>query len=214
LPFLSPKAYSKIHPVTSIFQLQATYGVPLTNIRLPLATLEEESGLRLPVRSSWLSAYSPLRTIASYIPFSNTTTSTSTYSPVPSSTGSGEGYWDTTLDELVEKCGGVPKIFDELRKVILGECVTEEGIFRRTPGVRLPQMLLMELISSLTSDLSSSISLISLSRLSRSCHGGKSQRVTLCYRPRSYQGYLPRRLYRSSGRISMPSSGDVPHSIS
>jgi hypothetical protein len=190
--------------VTSIFQLHTTYGVPLNNIRLPLATLEEESRLRLPVRSSWSSAYSALGSIASYIPFSNTIISPPAYSPVPSSTGSGQGYWDTTLDELVEKCGGVPEIFDELRKVILSECVTEEGIFRRTPGVRLSGNSLVELISSLTSDLSSSISWISLSQRSRFCLGGKLRKVTLYYRPRSCQGYLPRRLYRSSGRISMP----------
>jgi hypothetical protein len=189
--------------VTSIFQLHTIYGVPLTNIQLPIATLEEESRLRLPVRSSWSSVYSAMGTVASYIPFSNTITSTSAYSPVLSSTGSGQGYWDTTLDELVEKCGGVPEIFDELRKVILGECVMEEGIFRRTPGVRLPQMLLMELISSLTSDLFSSISWISLSHLSRFCLGGKSRKVTRYYRPRSCQGYLPRRLYPSSGLISI-----------
>jgi hypothetical protein len=190
--------------VTSIFQLQTTYGVSLTNIRLPIATIDEESRLRLPIRSSWSSAYSALGTIASYIPFSNTITSANTYNPVSSSTGSGEGYWDTTLDELVEKSGGVPEIFEELRKVILSECATEEGIFRRTPGVRLSRILMVELISSLTSDLSLLISLISLSHLSRFCHGGKSQRVTRYYRPRSYQGYLPRRLHPSSGLISMP----------
>jgi hypothetical protein len=204
LPFLSPKAYSKIHPVSSIFQLQTTYGVPLTDIHLPLATLEEEAQLRLPGRSTWTSGLtSALGTVASYVPFSGIVTFTRTYSPISSSTGSGEGYWDTTLDHLVEKCGGVPEIFEELRRVILSECVMEEGIFRRTPGVRPSQMLLVELMSSLTSDLSSSISLIFLSHLSRSFHGGKSQRVTRYYRPRSYQGYLPRRLYRSSGRISI-----------
>jgi len=143
-------------------------------------------------------------TIASFIPFSNTITSTTTYSPVPTSTGSGEGYWDTTLDELVGKCGGVPEIFEELRKVILSECVMEEGIFRRTPGVGLSQISRVVLISSLTSDLSSSISLIDLFHLSRFCLGRKSQRVTRYYRPRSYQGYLPRRLYPSLGLISMP----------
>jgi hypothetical protein len=158
----------------------------------------------LPVRSSWSSAYSAVGTIASYIPFSNTITSTSAYSAIPDSTGSGEGYWDTTLDELVEKCGGVPEIFEELRRVILSECVTEEGIFRRTPGVRLSRISRVVLISSPTSDLLLLISLISLSHLSRSYHGGKSQRVTHYYRLRSYQSYLPRRLYPSSGRISMP----------
>lgn len=128
--------------MTSIFQLQTTYGVPLTNIRLPLATLEEESRLRLPVRSTWTSSvYSAIEAVASYIPFSSTITPTSTYSVIPKSTGSGQGYWDTTLDELVEKCGGFPNIFEELRKVILSECVTEEGIFRRTPGVGPPVFL-------------------------------------------------------------------------
>jgi len=189
--------------VTSIFHLHTTYGVPLTNIRLSLATLEEEARLRLPVRS-WSSVYSGLGAIASYIPFAKTITSTTTYSPVASSTGSGEGYWDTTLDELVGKCGGVPAIFEELRKVILSECVTEEGIFRRTPGVRPPRISRLELISSLISDPSLLISLISLFHLSRSYLGWKSQRVTSYYRPRSYQGYLPRRLYRSSNLISMP----------
>ena len=127
--------------MTSIFHLHTTYGVSLTNMRLPLATIEQEARLRLPVRSSWSSVYSGLGAIASYIPFSNTITSASTYSPVSSSTGSGEGYWDTTFDDLVERCGGVPEIFEELRKVILSECVTEEGIFRRTPGVSHPMIL-------------------------------------------------------------------------
>jgi hypothetical protein len=128
--------------VTSIFQLHTTYGVPLTNIRLPLATLEEESRLRLPVRSIWTSGvYSAIGAVVSYIPFSSTFTPTYTYSVTTKSTGSGEGYWDTTLDELVERCGGVPDIFEVLRKVILSECVTEEGIFRRSPGVGPPVFL-------------------------------------------------------------------------
>jgi len=93
------------------------------------------------VKPTWTSsAFSALGTVASYIPFSNAITSTSTYRVIPNPTGSGEGYWDTTLDELVKKCGGIPEIFEELRKVILSECVTEEGIFRRTPGVRLSQI--------------------------------------------------------------------------
>ena len=149
LPFLSPKAYSKIHPVTSIFQLYHTYGVPLTNIRLSLATLEEESRIRLPVKPTWTSsAFSALGTVASYIPFSSIIKPTASYNVIPNSTGSGDGYWDTTVDELVNKCGGVPEIFEELRKVILSECVTEEGIFRRTPGVRLSRISWVVLISS------------------------------------------------------------------
>jgi hypothetical protein len=151
LPFVSPKAYTKIHPVTSIFQLHTTHGVPLTNIRLPLATLEEESRLRLPVRSTWgFSVYSAIGAVASYIPFSSIITSTSAYSAISNSTSSGQGYWDTTLDELVEKCGGVPEIFEELRRVILSECVTEEGIFRRTPGVRPSRISRVVLIRSPT----------------------------------------------------------------
>lgn len=51
------------------------------------------------------------------------------------SSGKGEGYWNRSVDELVESCNGVPPLFDELRKVILEECITTEGIFRRTPGV-------------------------------------------------------------------------------
>ena len=135
----------------SIFQLYNTYGVPLTDIRLSLGTLEEESRLRLPVKSTWTSsAFSALGTAASYLPFANANPFASAYNVIEDSTGSGEGYWDTTLDELVNKCGGVPEIFEELRKVILGECATEEGIFRRTPGVCLSRILQVALISSLT----------------------------------------------------------------
>jgi hypothetical protein len=39
------------------------------------------------------------------------------------------------MDDLVEECGGVPPILEELRETILSGCLTEEGIFRRTPGV-------------------------------------------------------------------------------
>jgi hypothetical protein len=41
------------------------------------------------------------------------------------------------MDDLAERCSGVPPLFDELRKVILEECISTEGIFRRTPGVSL-----------------------------------------------------------------------------
>lgn len=40
------------------------------------------------------------------------------------------------MDELVEECGGdgLPLLRD-LSEAILSECMTTEGVFRRTPGV-------------------------------------------------------------------------------
>jgi len=138
LPFVSPKAYSKLHPVTSIFDLNHTYGLPLSGIRLPLAVLEEEARLRLPVKSTWTSSVtSALGMAASYIPFSGMNTSSASHNVTPSSKSTGEGYWGNTIDKLVEKFQGVPPLFDELRDVILEQCVTTEGIFRRAPGVSL-----------------------------------------------------------------------------
>lgn len=50
----------------------------------------------------------------------------------------GKGYWGRSSDDLVREQGGVPKIMEELRSVIIGgECSGTEGIFRRSSNVSL-----------------------------------------------------------------------------
>jgi hypothetical protein len=139
LPFLSPKAYAKVYPITSMLDLYTIYGVSLRGIHLPMAVLDEEVRLRLPVKSTWSSSLtSSLGAVVSYIPFSGVIlppTTTVYNGSENSGVEKGKGYWDRTIDELVEGFDGVPPIFEELREVILEECVRTEGIFRRTPGV-------------------------------------------------------------------------------
>lgn len=145
LPFLSPKAYAKLHTITSILHLHTQYGISLSGMRIPLTCLEEEARQRpaspgaYPNKSTgtWTgSLTSALGVVGSYIPFSGMLSTPTGSAPIAtSSSGKGEGYWNRSVDELVESCNGVPPLFNELRKVILEECITTEGIFRRTPGV-------------------------------------------------------------------------------
>jgi len=129
---------------------------------------------------------SALGVVGSYIPFSGMLSTPTGSAPiVTSSSGKGEGYWNRSVDELVESCNGVPPLFSELRKVILEECITTEGIFRRTPGVSQDIRREAKLTSSLIYDRSLWISSICHLIHSQPCHGGISPFQTRSYRPRS-----------------------------
>lgn len=132
LPFLTPKAYAKLYPLSSLLQLSGDHGVSLQGIRLPVAVLEEEVRVRRDQPgSTWASSITAAASmVGAYLPFSSILST-----PAPRPPSQSKGYWGRTMDDLVEECGGVPPILEELREAILSGCVTEEGIFRRTPGV-------------------------------------------------------------------------------
>lgn len=149
LPLLSPKAYAKLFQLSSVFELYRNHGVSLKGIELPVAVMEEEARLRpkqTPDASAatWGSSIaSALGTMGSYLSFVGLASSAGiTASSNP------RGYWNRTVDELVDDCAGkVPPILDELRRVILAECVTTEGIFRRTPSVSGPQLIVVSMFT-------------------------------------------------------------------
>lgn len=132
LPFLTPKAYAKLYSLSSLFQLSGDHGVSLQGIRLPVAVLKEEVRVRRDQPgSTWASSITAAAgMVGAYLPFSGILST-----PAPRLPPQSQGYWGRRVDDLVEECGGVPPILEELRETILSGCLTEEGIFRRTPGV-------------------------------------------------------------------------------
>ena len=151
LPFLSPKSYSKIQPVPTLLSLYLAQGVPLYGIAPTLEVLHEEArAMRARPDSSRTSRRGPSpKADSSGGTFASTLSAASSYLmmprsgvtvPDPSLEGPkrGEGYWGRSLDDLVSEAGGkVPRLLDELSRVILGECTTTEGIFRRASNVSM-----------------------------------------------------------------------------
>lgn len=45
------------------------------------------------------------------------------------------GVYGRSAEELVQECGAVPRMMDDMRRAILAECSGVEGIFRISPGV-------------------------------------------------------------------------------
>lgn len=138
LPLLSPKAYAKLFQLPTLLELYHNHGVSLKGVDLPLAVITEEARVRpkeSAANATWGSSIAyALGTMGSYLSFPGLTATTS----ITASSGPARGYWDRDIDELVRECGGkVPPIFDELRQIILEECVATEGIFRLTPNVSL-----------------------------------------------------------------------------
>jgi hypothetical protein len=140
LPLLSPKAYTKLFQLPSLFDLHGTYGVDLNGISLPLAVIEEEARVRpsqhpnhASSAATWGSSIAyALGTMGSYLSIPGLTSTKS----ITTSDGPARGYWDRSIEDLVDDSGGkIPPIFDELREVIISQCVTTEGIFRLTPNV-------------------------------------------------------------------------------
>ncbi|ORY31981.1 hypothetical protein BCR39DRAFT_524925 [Naematelia encephala] len=154
LPFLSPKSYPKLHPLASLLQLPATYGVSLKGIDITLDVLKEESRvlrerLDKPERSN-APAYSEkpsqdtdgswgygtissmLGTAGSYLSLPRFGSDGS----LPATTEAfirGKGYWKRTAEAIMADFNGkTPKLLIDLSQVILHECTTTEGIFRRS----------------------------------------------------------------------------------
>jgi len=147
LPFISPKAYSKLYPLQSILSLHTPHGVSLQNIKVTLPVLEEEAnhlaqqpgdtsttaGERFPTNdrkdTSWASSLVSTVTLAgSYLNLIG--------SHIRDESTLAKGYWKRDLDSLISDFGGrIPPLFEELRKVILTECTSTEGIFRRSTQV-------------------------------------------------------------------------------
>lgn len=148
LPLLSPKAYNKLFQVPSFFELHHTHSINLNGVKLPLAVIEEEVRIRpkqtptTNASATWGSSIAyALGTMGSYllIPGMSSTSS------ITASERPARGYWKRSVEDLVEEAGGkVPPIFDELRGVIMNQCVTTEGVFRLTPNVSLSKRLLKQ----------------------------------------------------------------------
>jgi hypothetical protein len=120
-----------------MFQLSKDHGVSLNGIRLPTAAIEEEVNLRRdqlglsssPRPATWTSSFTAA--VGSYYPFSSISSASTSTSVLPP-----KGYWGKSMDDLVDECGGVPPMLQDLREAMMSGCLAEEGIFRRTPGVR------------------------------------------------------------------------------
>jgi hypothetical protein len=120
--------------------------MPLQGIRMPMAVLDEESRYRQhqPSTSSathhtttptWTaSVTAAVGVVGAYFPFSGLMSSKTGAAPTQDTTK--RGYWGRNMDELAGECGseGLP-LLKELSEAILSECMTTEGVFRRTPGV-------------------------------------------------------------------------------
>ncbi|WVW81631.1 hypothetical protein I302_103626 [Kwoniella bestiolae CBS 10118] len=168
-PFISPKSYSKLHPLPSLLSLHHTHGVSLKGIDISLPVLEAEARVlrdrpdiipptpskegtssapklkRMDSESSiaswgYQTISSAVETAASYLPLPRFGVD-SYHRPALESAGN-KGYWGRDLDELTKECGGnVPPLLVELGKVILKECTTTEGVFRRTSNSHLLPVL-------------------------------------------------------------------------
>ncbi|KAK8845315.1 hypothetical protein IAR55_006028 [Kwoniella newhampshirensis] len=160
LPFISPKSYPKLHPLPSLLSLYYTHSVPLKGTDVTLPVLQAEARAlrhhtnllpataataptfpRPPLKkhdsdssiASWgfQTLSSAVGTAASYLPFQGLAIEDET-EPMAGDAQSTAGYWRRDTVKLVQECGGkVPPLLVELRKVILSECTTTEGVFRR-----------------------------------------------------------------------------------
>lgn len=150
IPLLSPKSYSKLHPVPSLLALKQRHGVSLAGIDLTLPVLEEEARqLRENppghTAASWTEAISSGLSFAStYLPIPRFSTLSPNTEYAPPGV-SGEGSWRRSPQDMVAACEGkTPKIISTLCQVILEHCAKTEGIFRRSSNVskaiRLPNV--------------------------------------------------------------------------
>ncbi|WWC85640.1 uncharacterized protein L201_000506 [Kwoniella dendrophila CBS 6074] len=163
VPFISPKSYSKLHPVPCLISLYHEHGVSLHGIDLSLSalitearTLQVNPGLLPPISTKKsLDDRPPLKRVDSgsslaswgYQTISSAVETAASYLPLPPfgfyetqgklPTGN-SGYWGRNVDELLQEYGGsLPPLLTELRKVILTECVSTEGVFRRSSNSSL-----------------------------------------------------------------------------
>jgi hypothetical protein len=156
LPFLSPKSFHKLHPLPSLIALYHTHHVPLRGLEpTPEVLLEESRVLRErpdlhPVasrREAWRDeAHRAHRGDASWTgTVRGVVGAAGSYLTLPRWGGPLElekevqgrrGYWGRSAEELVSEANGkVPKLLVDLRKAILGQGTTAEGVFRRTSNV-------------------------------------------------------------------------------
>ncbi|OCF43759.1 hypothetical protein I317_02363 [Kwoniella heveanensis CBS 569] len=177
-PFVSPKSYSKLHPLPSLLSLYHRYGVPLKGIDLTLAVLEAEARLLrerpdlippLHGRASKTNARpklareasdsslaswsyhalsSAMTTAVSYLPITQLGLSGPTDSANEGLSVEARGYWGRSLQAILEEnSGDLPPLLKDLRNIILAECTTEEGVFRRSSNSPLftPLVALLDL---------------------------------------------------------------------
>ncbi|WWC97213.1 hypothetical protein V866_004092 [Kwoniella sp. B9012] len=174
IPFVSPKSYSKLHPLPSLLSLYHTHKVPLKGIDISVAVLEAEARI-LKERPDIIPLAPPTRgrhvgaedvpklkridsesSIASwgYQTISSAMETAASYLPIPHfgigsydnqqnlMSSRNEGYWGRDLDDLIgagegNSSGRVPPLLVDLGKVILQECITTEGVFRRSSNSHL-----------------------------------------------------------------------------
>lgn len=156
IPLLSPKSYSKLHPVPSLLSLKQRHGVSLAGIDLTLPVLEEEARqLRENppghTAASWTEAISSGLSFAStYLPIPRFSISSPNTKFAPPG-GLEESSWRRSAEGMVAASEGkTPNIISTLCQVILEHCAKTEGIFRRSSNVskaiRLPNVSKLTLV--------------------------------------------------------------------
>ncbi|WWC66983.1 uncharacterized protein I206_100890 [Kwoniella pini CBS 10737] len=141
VPFISPKSYSKLHPLPSLLSLYHTHGVSLKGIDISPSVLSTESRILkelpdlLPAKPA-LKRMDSESSLASwgYHTISSAVETAASYLGMAQGHDlekeDKRGYWGRELDDLLRD--SIPPLLSDLRRVILGECVTTEGVFRRS----------------------------------------------------------------------------------
>jgi hypothetical protein len=142
IPFLSPKSYSKLYPQQSLLSLYSSLSGTLKGIEITIPVLEEEARYlaehpELVPSSSKSKAYTTKRDIS----WRSSIVSVGSYlNPYGQSSndvkGGGQGYRGRNVEGLIKESEGkVPLLLEQLKEVILSECIETEGIFRRSSNV-------------------------------------------------------------------------------
>ena len=115
-------------------EARVTHGRPV----LPIIPKEQRSAeMSRAEKDAWgySTITSTLSAASSYLPLPGINSSSDLMSQIAAQN---TGYWGRSLDSVVEEAAGrVPLLLEDLRRVILAESSTTEGVFRLTSNVSL-----------------------------------------------------------------------------